>query len=235
MVESLPLSKPPQPVLEKIWAFSPNRETLGGTAYFAIENQTNILIDTPAWDEVNRNFIEQQGGLAWLVITHRGNMGKAREIQQATGCNLLIQEQEAYLIPEATVTSFQQEFTLTPHSQMIWTPGHSPGSSCFYSSSNGGILFSGRHLLPNLQGLPVPLRTSKTFHWRRQIRSVERLIERFSHDTLQFICPGANTGALRGKRVIDQAYDKLAGLDLEKIGNGEQGVISHQSPVTSHQ
>ncbi|MEB3277883.1 MAG: MBL fold metallo-hydrolase [Lyngbya sp.] len=229
MVESRPVSKPPQPVLENIWAFSPNRETLGGTAYFIkIENQTNILIDTPAWDEVNRNFISQQGGLAWLVITHRGNLGKAKEIQQATDCHLLIQEQVAYLIPEATVTSFQYEFTLTPHCQMIWTPGHCPGSSCFYSSSNGGILFSGRHLLPNLQGLPVPLRTPKTFHWPRQIQSVKRLIERFSPDTLQFLCPGANTGALRGKRVIDQAYDKLASLDLEKIGNGEQATGNRQ-------
>ncbi|ERT08255.1 metallo-beta-lactamase superfamily protein [Lyngbya aestuarii BL J] len=217
MVESRPVSKPPQPILDNVWAFSPNRETLGGTAYFLIEDQTNILIDTPAWDEVNRNFIEQQGGLDWLVITHRESIGNARKIQQATECHLLIQEQEAYLIPEATVTSFQQEFTLTPHSQMIWTPGHSPGSSCLYSNSQVGILFSGRHLLPNLQGLPVPLRTAKTFHWPRQIQSVKRLIEQFSQSTLQFICPGANTGALRGKRVIDQAYDQLASLDLEAL------------------
>jgi glyoxylase-like metal-dependent hydrolase (beta-lactamase superfamily II) len=182
-----------------------------------VENQTNILIDTPAWDEVNRNFIEQQGGVQWLVITHRGNIGQAREIQHSTQCHLLIQEQEAYLLPEATVTSFQQEFTLSPHSQMIWTPGHSPGSSCFYSSLNGGLLFSGRHLLPNLQGEPVPLRTAKTFHWPRQVQNVKRLIERFSPQTLQFLCPGANTGALRGKRLIEQAYDKLARLDLEAL------------------
>lgn len=217
MVGSRPLSKPPQPVLDNIWAFSPNRETLGGTAYLIAENRTNILIDTPAWDEVNRNFIEQRGGLEWLVITHRENIGQARKIQQATECHLLIQEQEAYLVPEATVTSFQDEFTLGPHSQMIWTPGHSPGSSCFYSSSNGGVLFSGRHLLPNLQGQPVPLRTAKTFHWPRQIQSVKRLIERFSPQTLQFLCPGANTGPLRGKRAIDRAYDKIASLDLEGL------------------
>lgn len=217
MVQPRPVSKPPKPVLENIWAFSPNRETLGGTAYLMVENQTNILIDTPAWDEVNRNFIEQQGGVQWLVITHRGNIGQAREIQHSTQCHLLIQEQEAYLLPEATVTSFQQEFTLSPHSQMIWTPGHSPGSSCFYSSLNGGLLFSGRHLLPNLQGEPVPLRTAKTFHWPRQVQNVKRLIERFSPQTLQFLCPGANTGALRGKRLIEQAYDKLARLDLEAL------------------
>lgn len=217
MAQPRPISKPPQPILSKLWAFSPNRDTLGGTAYLLVENQTNILIDTPAWDEVNRKFIEQQGKLDWLVITHRGSIGRAREIQQATDCNLLVQEQEAYLLPDATVTSFQYEFMLSPHSQMIWTPGHSPGSSCLYSSLNGGILFSGRHLLPNLQGKPVPLRTAKTFHWLRQIQSVKQLVERFSPQTLQLLCPGANTGTLRGKRIIEQAYEKLANLDLEAL------------------
>jgi hypothetical protein len=69
-------------------------------------------------------------------------------------------------------------------------------------------------LLPNQQGEPVPLRTSKTFHWLRQLRSVQSLIDRFTPATLAYICPGANTGYLRGKRAIDQAYERLARLDL---------------------
>jgi hypothetical protein len=36
------------------------------------------------------------------------------------------------------------------------------------------------------------------------------LLERFTPETLQYICPGANTGFLRGKRVIDNAYERLA-------------------------
>ena len=215
MSQERSVSKPPRLVLENIYAFPPNRETLGGTSYFIVENQTNILIDSPAWDETNQQFLEQQGGVQWLFITHRGAIGKARDIQKATGCNILIQEQEAYLLPESTVTSFEQEFSLNSHHSVFWTPGHSPGSSCLYSSLHQGVLFTGRHLLPNLQGQPVPLRTAKTFHWPRQIDSIRLILSRYTPDTLNYLCPGANTGALRGERFINNAYEKLASLDLE--------------------
>lgn len=211
------MSKLARAVLDTISAFPPNRDTLGATAYLIVENQTHILVDCPAWDQENQQFLQEQGGVSWLIITHRGGIGKVKEIQAAFGCQILIQEQEAYLLPDLEVTTFQQEFNLSPQTQVIWTPGHSPGSSCVYSQTQGGVLFSGRHLLPNQQGLPVPLRTSKTFHWWRQLRSVALLRDRFNPNTLNYLCPGANTGFLYGKRVIEQAYQHLAALDLEAL------------------
>lgn len=212
------MPKPARAVFDNIFAFPPNRETLGATAYFIVKNDVNILLDSPAWDDENQQFLRDQGGVRWLLITHRGGIGKhVKEIQQTFGCEIVIQEQEAYLLPGLTVNTFQKEFTLSPTSQVIWTPGHSPGSSCLYDRECGGVLFSGRHLLPNREGNPVPLRTSKTFHWRRQINSVNMLREVFSSETLQYICPGANTGFLRGKGAIAQAYDKVAQLDLDAL------------------
>ncbi|MGD1699753.1 MBL fold metallo-hydrolase [Dapis sp. BLCC M229] len=215
MIQQPFVSKPPQFVLENIFAFSPNRDTLGGTSYLIVENQTNILIDCPADNETNLKFLMEYGGVKWLYITHRSAIGKAKKIQEYFKCEILIQEQEAYLLPGLKVTTFEQEFNLSPHTKIFWTPGHTPGSSCLYYSGNGGVLFTGRHLLPNSQGKPVPLRIAKTFHWPRQVQSVKFLIDRFSSETLQYICPGANTGALRGKRVIDSAYDKLVSLNLD--------------------
>ena len=211
------MSKEPQIVLDSVFAFSPNRETLGGTAYLIVENQRNILVDSPAWNEVNQNFLFEQGGVEWLVLTHRGGCAKVAQIQQALGCQVVIQEQEAYLVPGATVTTFRDEFNLSNQSQMIWTCGHSPGSACIYHSALGGVLFTGRHLLPNQQGQPVPLRTAKTFHWPRQLQSLQNLRERFTSETLSYICPGANTGFLRQQRTIAQAYTKLWQLDLERL------------------
>ncbi len=209
--------KPPRLILETIFAFPPNRETLGGTAYFIVENGVNLLIDCPAWNEINEQFLREQGGISLLLLTHRGGIGRVQEIQKAFSCKILIQEQEAYLLPKLDVIPFQHELTLNPSCTAIWTPGHSPGSSCLYYASRGGVLFSGRHLLPNQQGEPLPLRTSKTFHWRRQIQSVQSLIERFTPATLSYICPGANTGGLRGKGVIEQAYPRLANLELDAL------------------
>ncbi len=207
--------KLPHPVLEHLFAFPPNRDTLGGTAYLILESSGNILIDCPAWNETNQDFIKKHGGVKWLFLTHRGGIGNVRDIQKVFSCDVLVQEQEAYLLPELEVKTFQQTVEISSHSHAIWTPGHSPGSACLYHNRSGGVLFSGRHLLPNRQAEPVPLRVAKTFHWPRQIRSIQRLLDQFTPETLQWICPGANTGFLRGKRSIDQAYQRLAQLDLE--------------------
>lgn len=201
-------------MLDNIFAFPPNRDTLGATAYFIVEKQSNILVDCPAWDEINQTFLQSRGGVRLLFLTHRGAIGKAREIQEATGCDILIQEQEAYLLPGLKVTVFEREIALSDEMKAFWTPGHSPGSSCLYDSRSGGVLFSGRHLLPNPEGAPVPLKTAKTFHWPRQINSVKLIIDRFSPSTLQYICPAANTGFLRSKGSIDRAYEQLTNLDL---------------------
>jgi len=202
---------------DSIFAFPPNRDTLGGTSYFIVRNEGNILIDCPALDQTNQDFLAAHGGVRWLFLTHRGAIGKTAEIQKALGCEVLIQEQEAHLLPGLPVTTFSQEFTLDAAVKIIWTPGHSPGSSCLYYSKLGGILFSGRHLVPDQKGEAVPLRVTKTFHWPRQINSVQLLLQTFTPETLKYICPGANTGFLRGKRFIDRAYQHLASLDLPAL------------------
>lgn len=214
-------TKPPRLVLgenvenatQAVYAFPPNRDTLGGTAYFIVENSApesaNILIDCPAWDETYQTFLQQHGGVQWLFLTHRDSIGKARNFQQAFGCNILIQEQEAYLLPGLAVTTFHYTFALTPQTRAIWTPGHSPGSSCLYHDGFGGVLFTGRHLLPTPQGALMPIRTAKTFHWQRQLNSVQKLIDEFTPETLHIICPGANLGFLRGKLAIVQGYEQL--------------------------
>jgi glyoxylase-like metal-dependent hydrolase (beta-lactamase superfamily II) len=204
-----------------IFAFPPNRDTLGATSYFIITNAGNVLIDCPALEQINQDFLSLHGGVKWFFISHRGAIGKAAEYQQILNCEILIQEQEAYLLPGSTVTTFTDEFTLNATTQIIWTPGHSPGSSCLYYREFDGVLFSGRHLLPNQHGEPVPLRTSKTFHWPRQLKSVKLLSDRLTPQTLTYLCPGANTGYLRGKPCIDQAYQKITNLNLATLR--EQG------------
>ncbi|MGJ3248079.1 MAG: MBL fold metallo-hydrolase [Elainellaceae cyanobacterium] len=217
-------NKLPREIYTDIFAFPPNRDTMGATAYLIVEDTGNILVDCPAWDETNRQFLIAQGGVSWLFMTHRGGIGKAREVQQTLGCRLLIQEQEAYLLPNLEVITFHDRFQISAQCQTIWTPGHSPGSACLYCDRHGGILFSGRHLLPDREGKPMPLRVAKTFHWPRQIRSVRHLLDEFNSGTLQTICPGANTGFLRGKRVIRQAYQQLSDLNLDEYMRHKPGL-----------
>jgi glyoxylase-like metal-dependent hydrolase (beta-lactamase superfamily II) len=211
-------TKSPRDILEGLFAFPPNRETLGGTSYFIVEKAGNILVDCPPSEREYEQFLLEKGGVRWLFLTHRGGIGKnVKQMQAVFGCEVLIQEQEAYLLPEVKVTRFEREFDLNSSCSAIWTPGHSPGSSCLYWNRHGGVLFCGRHLLPDQTGTIAPLRGAKTFHWFRQLQSVKNLRDRFNDRTLQYICPGANTGFLRGKGTIDMAYQHLAQLDLEQL------------------
>ncbi|MEM1255907.1 MAG: MBL fold metallo-hydrolase [Cyanobacteria bacterium P01_H01_bin.21] len=213
-----------------VCAFSPNRETLGGTAYLITDTsasdgnssiRNNILVDCPAWTDANVDFIARRGGLRWLVITHRGGSSRGRDWQTRFECDVVVQEQEAYLLPQVDTKTFHRDLVLTPHHRLLWTPGHSPGSACLYSSEQGGILFTGRHILPTRQGDAAPLRVSKTFHWPRQLQHIQRLVNEFTPQTLSYICPGANIGFLRGQRFIDRAYDRLAALNFQELANNQ--------------
>ncbi|MEM9483951.1 MAG: MBL fold metallo-hydrolase [Cyanobacteria bacterium P01_F01_bin.116] len=222
-------TKLPQPVFDAdtLYAFPPNRETLGGTAYFITYAATgsgqndNILVDCPAWNDANVDFLMQHGGVHWLIITHRGGGSHVREWQAKLGCEVVLQEQEAYLLPQVNTQTFHRALSLTSQHRLVWTPGHSPGSSCLYASTHGGILFTGRHILPSRQDGASPLRVSKTFHWPRQLRHIQTLLDEFTPDTLSYICPGANTGFLRGKRYIEQAYAQLLKLDLAALSQSQ--------------
>lgn len=55
-VEKTRSPKVPRLILEDIYAFPPNREILGGTAYLIVNKSGNILVDCPAWDAENQGF-----------------------------------------------------------------------------------------------------------------------------------------------------------------------------------
>lgn len=224
------LAKVPQAVFETVFAFPPNRETLGGTAYLIVEQDAagqpaNLLVDCPALNDSHQAFIESYGGVHTLFITHRGGMAQVRLFQEIFQAQVVIQEQEAYLLPEvAEKTLFHHQATLSPTSRVFWTPGHSPGAACLYHSRYGGILFTGRHLLPDRYGNPVPLRLAKTFHWPRQLRYGQQLLEAFTPQNLSYLCPGASTGFLRGEKKIAQAYQRLQSIDWASLALAEPGL-----------
>ena len=58
-------------ILDNIFAFAPNKDTLGGTAYLLIHPLGNILIDCPPWQELNRQFCLAQGEVKHLFFTSR--------------------------------------------------------------------------------------------------------------------------------------------------------------------
>jgi len=128
-------------------------------------------------------------GLRWLFLTHRGGLGK-REIQETLAVSF-DPGAEAYLLPGLKVTTtFEQEFPLSFLSQVIWT---GPFSWLFLPFTPvREVLFSGRHLLLNQLGEPVPGQL-KPFTGPDRSRAFSHCLTAL-HRKLLYICPGANTG-----------------------------------------
>ncbi|MCS7030035.1 MAG: hypothetical protein NZL92_00695 [Gloeomargarita sp. SKYG116] len=157
----------------------------------------NVLVDCPAAEF--QDWCQAQGGIQYLLLTQRDGADRVERWQQRFQCPVYTQQYEAYLYPGVWVRPFAATAEVAPGLNLIWTPGYSPGSSCIYLERLGGVLFTGRHLLPDSQGELRLYRTRKTFHWPRQQRSLETLRNWLGARPVQYICPGAHTGFLRGR------------------------------------
>ena len=63
----------------------------------------------------------------------------------------------------------------------------------------------------------APLRRRGTFHWGRQLRSLERLRRWLPPGSPDWIASGAGLGALRGPKLVERGAELLAALDLEAL------------------
>ncbi len=154
------------------------------------------------------------------MLTGRDGHGRCRRWQQVLGWPVLVQEQEAYLLPDVTLLrSFAIECSLAEEVRLLWTPGPSPGACVLHVRAGSGLdgLFCGRLLVPRAPGLLAPLRSSRSFHWPRQLRSLERLRGWLPAGSPDWIASGAGLGALRGERLVRGGASLLAGIDLTAL------------------
>ena len=218
--------RPPIAVLPGLWLFAPNRDTQGGSAWLLETTDLDLLIDCPALSEANLAFLIARGrrgagALAGrIVLTGRDGHGRCRRLQERLGWPVVVQEQEAYLVPGVDpLVVFGPSLDLAPGIRLLWTPGPSPGSCVLHAAASaspaGEGLFCGRLLVPVGPGALAPLRRGGTFHWSRQLASVERLRTWLPADSPAWLATGAGLGALRGGRIVNEAAALLAALRLD--------------------
>lgn len=222
--------RPPREVRPGLWLFAPNRDTQGGSAWWLAHpgpaGSTGVLIDCPAWSEANLQFLQAQG-CGQVVLTGRQGHGRIRRFQEALDWPVLVQEQEAYLLPGVRrLHGFAAAHDLAAGLQLLWTPGPTPGACVLLATAAAAadsLLFCGRLLSPRAPGLVGPLRTSGSFHWRRWLESLERLRGWLPPQAPGWLASGAGLGALRGEVLVPQGRRVLEGLDLQ--------VLADQPPV----
>jgi len=219
---ALPISppdpgRPPRQVRPGLWLFAPSRDSQGGSSWLleAEGGQPALLVDCPGYTQANLHFLADQGASGALVLTSREGHGRCRRVQERLGWPVWVQEQEAYLLPKVErLHSWGEELELAG-GRLLWTPGPSPGAAVVHISRHGlDLLFCGRLLLPTAPGALAPLRTARTFHWPRQLRSLERLRQALPAPSPDWIACGGGLGALRGAVLVPSGAALLQGLEL---------------------
>ncbi|MEB3169514.1 MAG: MBL fold metallo-hydrolase [Cyanobium sp.] len=211
-----------------LWLFPPHRDTAGGSAWLLSSAVGDVLVDSPALTAAHRLFLEerrQRGRPGWIVLTGREGHGPCRQWQQLLGWPVLVQEQEAYLLPGVEqLQPFAAAAEPAPGLRLLWTPGPSPGACVLLCRDGLGpgadLLFCGRLLVPRAPGLLRPLRRRGTFHWPRQLASLQALRRWLPPASPAWMATGAALGALRGEPLVGpDAHRQLQALDLAGLSS----------------
>ena len=129
--------------------------------------------------------------------------GRLRRLQEHIGWPVLVQKQEAYLLPKVhSLQTFSDQHFTGSCLCLLWTPGPTPGNCVAHISSPYNILFCGRLLTPLRPGKIGPLRNGRTFHWHPQLESLTRLRSWIPSDASPELALGAELGALGGEYLV---------------------------------
>jgi glyoxylase-like metal-dependent hydrolase (beta-lactamase superfamily II)/ferredoxin len=198
----------PQLLAENLWRLGYNDNSSAGAHPFFIRSKSglNFMVDGPRFVPRLVKFIEEQGGLDHVLLTHRDDVGSSAKYAEHFGARLWIHENDREASPEATDILKGYEISEPiPGCTVIPIPGHTIGSVAFLIDEK---LFPGDSLGWELA--QSQLWTNPIFcwdDWDMQRRALRRLQD-FRFD---YVCAGHNYSigfpADRMKAELDKALD----------------------------
>ncbi len=185
--------------------FCGDSSSKGAVSWWLRATPDPLLIDCP---EVNSSNIAILKKLAIntkprILLTSREGHGRLTKLQSALGWPVLIQEQEAYLLPGVSnLETFSNEYITSSGIRLLWTPGPTPGSCVVHAQDPWNVLFCGRLLMPVEVDRLSPLQKKTTFHWRRQRESLKKLRNWIPSDRLPLLALGSGLGAVTARQLF---------------------------------
>lgn len=201
----------PQLLGENLWRLGYNDNISAGAHPFFIKAKSglNFMVDGPRFVPKLVRFIEEQGGLDHVLLTHRDDVGSAAKYAQHFGARMWIHENDREAAPEATdiLTGYAVSEPI-PGCTIIPIPGHTIGCVAFLIDEK---LFPGDSLGWELA--KNMLWSNPQFcwdDWPMSVRSLRRLQD-FRFD---YVCSGHNFSiGFPAERMQEELAKALAFFD----------------------
>ncbi len=173
----------PVPIAPSIWLCGYTAEaTFGANSYFVKRDGGNLLVDAPRRVAALLEWIDGEGGVSDILLTHADDVAGADTIGRRFGARIWIHEDDA--VGFAT-SLFREEIEIRNGLRAIPCPGHTRGSAVFLLDDD--VLFSGDSLAWNAAKQELyAFRDACWYSWPIQVDSLERLIPR----RFRWVLPG---------------------------------------------
>jgi glyoxylase-like metal-dependent hydrolase (beta-lactamase superfamily II) len=153
------------------------RSSFGAHAYFARREGGNVLIDSPRYVNKLVRRIEDLGGIADILLTHRDDVADAGRYAEHFRARVWIHEDDRSAAPYATnVLQGSEPVSLRERLLAIAVPGHTRGSAVFLLDET--YLFTGDTLAwSHERNDLVAFRDACWYSWSEQKRSLAKLAD----------------------------------------------------------
>ncbi|WP_320676308.1 MBL fold metallo-hydrolase [Prochlorococcus sp. MIT 1300] len=194
----------PSQVESGLWAFPPNPNSRGGVSWWLECEPEPLLIDCPEINEFTIHSLKElaAGRKPQIFLTSRDSHPGVSRLQDVLGWPVLVQEQEAYLLPGLKdLESFADEYKTISGVNFLWTPGPTPGTTVAYASHPLNVLFCGRFLIPSSLHSFAPVRNKRTFHWPLYQKSLRKLRDWIPSDACPLLASAVLTRGAKAQRL----------------------------------
>jgi len=166
-----------------------SESSFGATSYLIKHPAGNVLIDSPRFAGPLVKRLEEMGGVAWMLLTHRDDVADHKRFAKHFGLRRVIHAGDNTIGSDAQVVEGTEQAEILPGLTAIPTPGHTAGHMVFrwQDPQVGLMLFTGDHLAwddeaGHLEAWPDVC----WYDWGEQTASMERLLQH----PFEWVLPG---------------------------------------------
>jgi glyoxylase-like metal-dependent hydrolase (beta-lactamase superfamily II)/ferredoxin len=147
----------------------------GANAFFAVRPEGNLMIDSPRFVRRLVRALEERGGVAHILLTHRDDVADAERFARHFGAEVWIHQADAAAAPFAR-RRFAVPTEIRPGLVALPVPGHTRGSAVYHLEDR--FLFTGDSLhYSRTRGELGAFPSVCWYSWEEQTRSLAGLRE----------------------------------------------------------